>query len=138
MGAFNDLDKVTERELVSDIVERLKLSKAIKINGTDKYVNEKLIGVITLIINALPSSVVLSNIGMRSITATALVGTKTVSANISGHFTSVARTTINKCGFDIANMVTLSYNSTTNVTTASVTFPGVFISDDAITFYLLP
>ena len=107
MDTFNkDLDKITEREVVYDFVERLKLGNDHTIQSCDSNISKdtNLYGIIEYILNILPSSVI-SKIDSDKVffKAMKITGEETINSAYIGYDCNLIAAYSDKTRFDITS-----------------------------------
>ena len=139
IGAFDkDLDKITEREVVYDFVERLSIGKdfPLEYDGVSTKVFSAFTklrdGVLAYVLNLLPPSLVFNYVGMKVYHLPINVGDHSKSITLTGNY-NLHRAYSDKLRSDISSAMTvthsggntvISYNTDTN-----------YIYDDIISIY---
>lgn len=138
---FNkDLDKVTEAELVYDIVERLRLGKDLEIpnNGINKVIflaKTLLLDVLKFILTLLPPSLVFDRENIVPYILTIKAGEKNKSVTLDGNL-RLYRAYSDKVSVDISSALSISYNEVADMTTVSLLTDTAYPYSDIISIYL--
>lgn len=153
MSAYNkNLDKITERELVYDIVERLKLGKDLKTKDVGETTTilfkagTYLLDLFKFILSCLPTALLLE-IGKVDKKVIYVTANKPISKNFDGEYTSIYRAYSDRLGMDISNAMDLNiYAENCTEVRLCIIDPNtgeinpktinVFHNDDIITLYL--
>ena len=140
IGSFDkDLDKITEREVVYDFVERLSLGKDLNLdyNGSSRKVFSKTLmfrnGMLAYMLNLLPPSLVFNFVGMKTYHLVINVGDTSKSVSFSGSYT-LHRAYSDKMRMDISPAMTVSESGGNTTVTFNTDTP--YIYNDIISIYV--
>lgn len=139
IGSFDkDLDKITEREVVYDFVERLSIGKDLNMeyDGTSTKVFSLLTklkdGILTYILNMLPPSLVFNYVGMKVYHLPINIGDSTKSITLDGSY-KLHRAYSDKLRSDISPAMSVSISE--GITTITITTDTPYIYNDIISIY---